>query len=160
MAWRNRLAIVIFGVGAALSAVWAYSGVRSVLTELGLGGGSGIGAVSFGFGSLGLLELVEYVLPVIITFWLSARLRYRGRIEKISRQVHLVATLTLVAAIMLFLVSFLSEVFLRTHVFGRGMIDWSIFVGSFIGGVLWLPLQAFFAAGFLGLLIKGRSPIV
>jgi hypothetical protein len=154
VSWRNRLAIVTFGIGAALSTVWAYRGVRGVLTGFDAGGG-GIGA-----GVVGISELFENVLPVVITFWLSAQIRNRGRIEQISRQVHLFATLMLVAAIMLFLVSFLGEVFLRSHVFGRGMIDWSIFIGSFIAAVIWLPVQAFFAAGFVGLLIKGRSPIV
>jgi hypothetical protein len=34
------------------------------------------------------------------------------------------------------------------------MIEGDILIGAFIAAVIWLPVQAFFAAGFLGLLIK------
>jgi hypothetical protein len=149
MSWRNRLAIVIFGIGAALSAVWAYRGVRGVLTGFDAGGGIGAG----GFGSI---ELLENVLPVVITFWLSAQIRNRGRTEQRLRRLHLFATLTLVAVLVLFV----SQFFFRSEVFGGGRLEWGIFVGSFIAAVIWLPVQTFFAAGFLGLLIKGRTPVV
>jgi hypothetical protein len=52
------------------------------------------------------------------------------------------------------LVLFVSQFFFRSDMFGRGRLGWGIFVGSFIAAVIWLPLQAFFAACFLGLLIK------
>jgi hypothetical protein len=58
------------------------------------------------------------------------------------------------------LVLFVSQFFFRAEVFGSGRLGWGIFVGSFIAAVIWLPVQAFFAAGFVGLLIKGRPPIV
>jgi hypothetical protein len=153
MAWRNRLAVVIFGIGATLSAVWGYHGVRGVLTGFDAGGG-GIGA-----GVVGSSELLVNVLPVIITFWLSAQIRNRGRTEQAFRRLHLFATLALVAVLTLFVSEFFFQLFFRSHVFGRGMISWAIFIASFIAAVIWLPLQAFFAAGFLGLLIRGRTPI-
>jgi hypothetical protein len=52
---------------------------------------------------------------------------------------------------------FAAQVFFRFDVLSHGRLDWALFVAVFISGALWLPVQAFFASGFLGLLIKGRS---
>jgi hypothetical protein len=52
-----------------------------------------------------------------------------------------------------------SQLFFGPNVFGHGMIGLSIFVGSFIAGALWLPLQVFFAVGFVALGIKRRTAV-
>jgi hypothetical protein len=70
-----------------------------VLTGFAAGGGIGASVV-------GISALLENVLPVVITFWLSAQIRNRGRTEQVLRRLHLFATLTLVAVLVLFVSQF------------------------------------------------------
>ena len=140
---RDRMAAVIFCVGGVLSVAWGYRDVRSVLTSL----DTGIGA----FGSSSDYELLGYLLPVLVAFWLSARLRKRGRPERMLRRAHLWATATLVVIFLLFV----GQVLFHFEVFGHGETGWAFLVATFVAGALWLPVQGFFASGFLALLIMG-----
>ena len=99
--------------------------------------------------------LLGYALAAIITLWLSGRIRNLGRTGRLLRRVYLVATLALLSVFALVV----SQLFFDVLDF-RGGIPWGFVVATFIAGALWLPVQAFFAAGFLGLLIKGSTPIV
>jgi hypothetical protein len=143
MRLRDGIAIVVSGVGAVLSVAWAYRNVRGALTSLDAGGF---------VGSSSAFELLGYALPVLVTFWLSARVADRGRSGRILRRVYLFATRSL---LVIFL-SFVAQVFLRVDFLSHGRIGWALFVAVFVSGALWLPVQAVFASGFLGLLIKGR----
>ena len=146
---RNRLAIIVFGIGAAVSVVWAYRGVRGVLTMLDSGGGA------FGFGIVDSLRLFRYLLPVLFTALLSAFARDRGKMAVILRRLFLFATVIPVALVALLV----SAAFSGAFAHGVKGIWEGMLVAVLMAGGLWLPLQAFFAAGFLGLLIKGRTSI-
>jgi hypothetical protein len=147
MSWRNRMAIIVFTTGTILSVAWAYRGVRDVLRLLDTGGGI--------FGSSNGIGLLGYVLPVFGTFLLSNRIRSRGRTEQTFRECYLFATLTLVTI----LAVSVAQAFRIRPFFGDGVLGWAFFVASFFAVALWLPVQAFFAAGFVGLLIRRRTAI-
>jgi hypothetical protein len=147
MSWRNRMAIIVFGIGATLSVAWAYRGVRDVLRLLDTGGGI--------LGSSNGFVLLGYVLPVFVTFLLSNWIRSRGRTEQTFRECYLFATLTLVT---IFAVSVVQGFRIRPF-FGDGVLGWAVFVASFFAVAIWLPVQAFFAAGFVALLIRRRTAI-
>lgn len=53
----------------------------------------------------------------------------------------------------------LGAIFSGTFAHGVNGIWIGVGIAAFVVGALWLPLQAFFVAGFLGLLVKGRAPI-
>ena len=143
---RDRLAIVVFGVGSVGAAAWAYVGVRSVLRMLNEGGG--------GFGSAGIFELVKYLVPFLLTLRLSVGMRHWGRLGRVVQRAYLLALFAIFVAFALLL----TEPIFHRHIFGHGLIDWSIFVAAFVAGAVWLPVQTFFAAGFVALRIMRRTP--
>jgi hypothetical protein len=51
-----------------------------------------------------------------------------------------------------------SQIVLRND-FLDGRIGWSIFASSLLAGAVWLPMQLFFAAGFIALVIRRRLAI-
>ena len=79
---RNRLAIVVFGIGSVGAAAWAYVGVRSVLRMLNEGGF---------FGSAGIFELLKYLVPFLLTLRLSVGMRHWGRLGRIVQRAYLLA---------------------------------------------------------------------
>ena len=142
---RDRLAILVFGAGSVGAAIWAYVGVRSVLQMLDEGGF---------FGSAGIFELLKYVLPFLVTLRLSVGMRRWGRLGSIVQRGYLLALFALFVAFALLL----TEPIFHRHIFGNGLIDRSIFVAAFVAGAVWLPVQTFFAAGFVALRIMPRTP--
>ena len=142
---RNRLAIVVFGIGSVGAAAWAYVGVRSVLRMLNEGGF---------FGSAGIFELLKYLVPFLLTLRLSVGMRHWGRLGRIVQRGYLLALFAIFVAFALLL----TEPIFHRHIFGHGLIDRSIFVAAFVAGAVWLPVQTFFAAGFVALRIMLRTP--
>jgi hypothetical protein len=142
---RDRLAIVVFGVGSVGAAAWAYVGVRSVLRMLNEGGG---------FGSAGIFELLKYLLPFFLTLRLSIGIRHWGRLGRIFQRTYLLVLFAIFGAFALLL----TESIFHRHIFGNGLIDWSIFVAALVAGAVWLPVQTFFAAAFVALRIRLRTP--
>ena len=142
---RDRLAIVVFGVGSLSAAAWAYVGVRSVLRMLNEGGG---------FGSAGIVELLKYLVPFLVTLRLSVGMRHWGRLGRIVQRAYLLV----LSAIFVAFALLLTEPIFHRHIFGHGLIDWSIFVAALVAGAVWLPVQMFFAAGFVALRITLRTP--
>ena len=148
MTWRDKVALAVFGAGATLSIAWAYVSIRGVLALLDEGGGI--------FGSSNAFGLLEYVLPLFVTLWLSGRVRERDGSGRFLRRAYFFTTLTLLAVYALFV----SQLFIRSEVFGHGLLGWSVFAAGFVAGALWLPVQAFFAVGCMSLLIRRRVSIV
>jgi len=144
-ALRNRLAGAIFVIGAATSGVWAYLGIRDLAGTYSSGAGA--------FGSVDSLWLLRYLLPVLITAVLSAFARDRGRSAVVLRRAFLLATLIPIALVVLLV----SAAFSGAFVHGVNGIWLSVLIAVLMAGALWLPMQALFAAGFLGLLIKPRE---
>ena len=70
MLTRARLAKAVFGLGAAISVTWAFVNVRALVEmyEAGAGGA---------FVTSGAIDVLEYVVPAAIAFWLATRLRER-----------------------------------------------------------------------------------
>jgi len=141
---RESNAAAVLGLGAVVSLVWAISAVRDVLRELDQGGG---------FATAGSFEVLKYVVPFLLTVWLSMRSRARGSTGRWLRKAY---RLTLFAMLVMFGLLLTEPVF-HTHIFGHGLIDWSIFVGAFAAGALWLPVHTFFASAFVAVLIRPRA---
>jgi hypothetical protein len=143
MLTRTRLAKTVFGLGAAISVTWAFFNVRALVEmyEAGAGGG---------FVTSGAIDVLEYVVPAAIAFWLATRLRERtGRVHFL-RRAHQVVSFTMVTLVVLLVTATIAGAFNR----GMDGVWFVVLVGAFISGAIWLPLQVFFVAMFTGLLIK------
>jgi len=145
---RNRLGVAVFIVGAAACAVWAIYNLRPLK---GL-----IGFRDFGGGSIGgfatSADALQYILAPLIAFAMSRLVRERAGLAQRLRRAHVALTATIVGVIALFiLVTALGNF---TH--GVDGLWFVLLACAFVGGALWLPLQGFFTAGFLGLLISER----
>ncbi len=143
---RARLARAIFLVGTVGSGVWALFGIRNLMAPY----DSGVGV----FGSADSLGLLWYLLPVLVTAVLSAFARDYGRGAVLLGRTFVLATLNQIA----FVVLLVSAGFAGVFAHGVTGVWVGVLIGAFVAGALWLPLQTFFAAGFLGLLIRGRTP--
>jgi hypothetical protein len=144
---RTRFARAIFLVGTVGSGVWALFGIRNLMALY----SSGVAA----FGSADSLGSLMYLLPVLITAVLSAVARDYGRSAVVLRRAFILATLIPMALVALFVSASFSGAFAH----GVTGVWIGVVIAVFVAGALWLPLQTFFAAGFLGLLIKGRTPV-
>jgi len=147
---RNRLALTVFLAGAIPSAAWALYNLWPLKDLLGFGdfGGGGIG----GF-TTGVDALVSIAAP-LIAFAISRRVRAHEGLALRLRTAHMAVTATIIMLVAVFiLVTALGNV---TH--GIDGLWFVLLIAAFAGGALWLPVQSFFAAGFLGLLIKERRP--
>ena len=137
----------MFGLGAILSAAWAYQNISGLLIMYESGGGFFRTEEPFG--------LLTNVLPAFLTWWLAACVRNYGGSSRIWRRMHQVITLTIVSLVVLFVGA------LATGTFAHGVNG--IWVGltatALVAIALWLPLQGLFASVFVGLLIKGPRPI-
>ena len=145
---RDRLARAVIVVGAIASAVWAYFNLRPLAGLFGSGGG-GIDGLSDG------IDAVKYVLAPLIAFSISHRVRARDGLAQRLRTVHTAITGTIIMLIALFVLA--TALGNLTH--GIDGVWFVLLVVAFVGGALWLPLQSFFAATFLGLLIDERRPV-
>jgi hypothetical protein len=143
----NRLALSVFLAGAIASAVWAFFNLRPLAQMFGSGGG-GIGGFSDS------VDALKYVLAPLIAFAISGRVRAREGLAQRLRTAHMATTATIIMLIALFVLATSLGNF--TH--GIDRLWFALLVAAFVGGALWLPVQSFFAAGFLGLLIKERGP--
>ena len=145
---RNRLGVAVFIVGAAICAVWAFYNLRPLngLFHLGdFGGGSIAGFTTS-------TDALQYVVAPLIAFACARRVRERAGIARRLRRAHVAFTATIVGVIALFIVVTALGNF--TH--GVDGLWFVLLAAAFVGGALWLPLQGFFTAGFLGILISER----
>ena len=62
------------------------------------------------------------------------------------------------ATIIMLIALFVLATALGNFTHGIDGLWFALLIAAFVGGALWLPVQSFFAAGFLGLLIKERRP--
>jgi hypothetical protein len=143
---RTRLAKTVFALGAVVSGAWAIYNLGALVEMYESGGG--------GFVSSAALDLLKYVIPAAIAFWLATRVRDRSGRVQVLRRAHQLVSLTIVVLVILLAAAAFAGAFSR-GVDGpwRGVL-----FAAFIGGALWLPLQVFFVAAFSGLLIKQGAP--
>jgi hypothetical protein len=132
-------------VGAVASAVWAYFSLRPLVEAV----AAGAGAMATVDGSAH--EFLQYFIPPFIAFWLASRVRGRGRLARRLRRVHLFTTVAWIV-----LVGCLSMIILSSNSSGLNGLWIMAMFGTLLGGALWLPVQAFFSAAFLAVLIKGK----
>ncbi len=145
----DNLQRAIVGAGALVSLVWAFSNLRGMAGFVDAGSG-GLGAVSVGIpGDLLLVCLVAIVANVALTPWA----RRRGRAAIRWRWVHLLTTVGFLGLLVI-------SAPVLTGALGAGG------AGSYGGALLILfailalalPVQVFFAAGFLALTIRRQRP--
>jgi hypothetical protein len=135
------VALGIGGAAIAASAVWIAVAIRRVLAMLDHGGGV--------FGSSAGVGLVGYVLPFILTAWLFRRVRGEGTLIRRLRTLYALSMTPLLTV----LAFFVSQLFLPRDLFGHGLVGWYVFESFFLVGAVWLPVQAFFAAAFVSVLV-------
>jgi len=143
---RTGLAKIVFGLGTVVSAVWAFSNLRALAQMYEAGGG--------GFVSSMAIDVLEYVVPAAIAFWLATRVRDRSGRTRFFRRAHQVMSFTIVLLVLL----------LAAGAFGGAFTSgvngpWrAVLFGAFIGGAMWLPVQVFFVAAFTALVIRQGAP--
>lgn len=146
MSTRQWLALAIFAIGAVVSGVWAVVNLRPV-TEM-FGAGSG-----FAGGTVDTIDAFTFIVAPLVAFAISRRLRQRGVLARRLRRAHIILSVTIVALIASLIVS---EV-LGTFAHGLNGLGFALLVATVAGGALWLPVQSFFTAGFISLLIAKRE---
>ena len=149
---RTPLGIVVFAAGALLSATWAFYNLRPLKELFGVGDYGGGGLVGYATS----VDVLGYIVAPLIAWAISRRVRERTGVARIMRRAHLTAMGLVVAVIAAFVAVTISGSFAN----GVDGLSFVLLAATFIGGALWLPLQGFFAAGFLGLLINEKRPHV
>jgi hypothetical protein len=142
---RHRLAIGVFALGAVVCLAWAINNLRPVVQFFGQGGG-------FIGGASTTIDALWFVVAPIIALVLASRVRHHSGAARVLRRAHIITSLTIAALILGFAALTL------TGTFANGIEGFWLFVVAFVGSSLWLPMQTFFAAGFVGLLIDQRRP--
>ncbi|HEY1308429.1 MAG TPA: hypothetical protein VGF24_32995 [Vicinamibacterales bacterium] len=142
---RNRLGVAVFIIGVAVCGVWAFSNMQFLVgfSETGSGG---LGYVSGGYFAIDDLQVIGAPL---IAFVLSVLARKRGGFARSLRRAHIIATVTVVLILVLLITFVIS---------GRApRLEPTVFLALMFCSALWVPLQGFFASGFLALLIQKRT---
>jgi hypothetical protein len=145
---RHPLAVTVFSAGAVLSVAWAIYNLRPLSALFGSNDFGG-GAI-FGY-STGI-DVLLYLIAPLVAFVISRRVRERTGLARILRRAHLTVTGLIVGMIALFIVLTVAGNFAH----GIDGLAFALLAFTFVGSALWLPLQSFFAAGFIGLLIDER----
>jgi hypothetical protein len=143
---RNRIAFAVFALGSIASAVWAFYNLQPLSDFFHEGGG-------FVGGTADTIDALRYVLAPAAVFAISRFVRAQDGVARGLRRVHLAFSASVVALLVIFIVATALGRF--TH--GIDDVWFALLVATFIGGALWLPVQSFFTAGFLSLLIKGPA---
>jgi hypothetical protein len=146
---RNPLAMIVFTAGAVLSAVWAFYNLRPLSDLFGFTdfGGGGMVAVNTG------IDVLLSIGTPLVAFLISRRVRERTGFARTLRRAHVVTTATIVALVALFIgLTVLADAARQVD-----RLSFALVAGAFTGAALWLPLQSFFAIGFVGLLINERG---
>jgi len=139
---RHRLATGIFVVGAIACLAWAINNLRPVFQLFGEGGGFG--------GASTTIDALWFVVAPIIALVLASRVRDRTGLARLLRRTHIVTSLTVAGLVLAFAGATI------TGIVGNGNDGFWFFVAAFVATSVWLPLQTFFATGFVGLLIDQR----
>jgi hypothetical protein len=146
---RNRLQLALFIVVAAACGAWALYNLRPLKELFGIGDFGG-GAI---FGLTTSVDAFQYLIAPLLAFGISRRVRNRAGFAQGLRRAHVTATLAIAGMIALFVVVTALGNF--TH--GVDGVWFVLLAAAFTGGALWLPLQTFFAASFVGILIIERQ---
>jgi hypothetical protein len=106
------------------------------------------------FSTSGAIDVLEYVVPAAIAFWLAMRLRKgTGRVQ-LLRRAHQLGSFTMVALVVLLAAATILGAFNS----GIDGVWYGVLIGAFIAGAIWQPVQVFFVAVFAGLLINQGTP--
>ena len=140
---RHRLAIGVFVLGAFACAAWAINNLRPVLQILGEGSGF-FGGVST------TVDALWFVVAPVIALVLASRVRERTGLARLLRRTHIVTSLAIAGLVLAFAAATI------IGPVGNGIDGFWFFVAAFVATSVWLPLQTFFATGFVGLLIDQR----
>ena len=142
---RHRLAVGVFVLGAIGCLAWAVNNLRPIFQFFGEVGG-------FIGGASTMIDALWFVVAPIVALVLASRVRHRTGVARILRRAHIITSLTIAVLILGFAGLTL------TGTYANGIEGFWLFVVAFVGSSLWLPMQTFFAAGFVGLLIDQRRP--
>ena len=142
---RHRLAIGVFVLGAVACAAWAIRNLLPVFEFFGESGG-------FIGGASTTVDALWFIVAPIIALVLASRVRERTGVARLLRRTHVVISIAIAALILGFAAATLLDRF------ANGIDGFWLFLAAFVGTSLWLPMQTFFAAGFVGLLIDQRRP--
>jgi len=140
---RNRIALAVFALGAIASGAWAVYNLLPLGDFFHNGGG-------FVGGTADTIDALRYILAPAIVFAISRFVRVHDGVARGLRRVHLAFSASIVALLVIFIVA----TALGQFIHGMDGVWFALLVATFIGGALWLPVQGFFTAGFLSLLIK------
>jgi hypothetical protein len=144
---RTGLAKIVFGLGAVVSAAWAIYNLRALaqMYEAGAGGGGFITSMA--------IDVLEYVAPAALAFWLATRVRHRSGSVRYLRRAHQLTSFAIVLLAMLLVAATFGGAFTS----GVDGLWRGVLFGAFIGAAMWLPVQVFFVAAFVALLIEQRA---
>jgi hypothetical protein len=150
---RNYFGAALFAIGAIASIAWAYRITRDVL-EMFEGASGGIGAVSFG-----LVQEVAFYAVALGAHWsLAGWLRRQGRAGVTLKRIHLIVTLAMPAATVAMTLWMARTIVIPAVESALPPESYrSAVIVLFLLGGLALPVQAFFAAAFLGLWVGSRQ---
>jgi len=142
---RSFLGALIFGVGVVASLVFAFYNLKPLI-ESATAEAEGVTTIN-----TASFELLQYFVPPIIAFWLSRRVRGRGRLARRLRRVHFFTTIGWVVAVGML------SMLMVSHGDTSGLTGiWLVAMfGTLLGGALWMPLQTLFSAAFLAVWVKG-----
>jgi len=146
---RERVAVAVFIVGSVLCGSWA---VYNLWPLKGLFGFDDFGGGAI-FGLSTTVDALKYIVAPLIAFAISRRLRHAGALARRLRRAHLAASVGIVALLVALAAATASGAF----AYGIDGVWFALLIATFAGGALWLPLQAFFTAGFVSLLIAQRK---
>jgi hypothetical protein len=133
----DNLQRAIVGAGVLVSLVWAVSNLRGLVGFADAGSG-GLGAVSVGVSE----DFLFYLVPIIVNVALARWARRHGRAAVRWRWAHLTTTLGLLGLLVISAATLM------------GSSNVSAFIILFAIMAVALPVQLFFAAGFLALAIR------
>jgi chromate transport protein ChrA len=140
---RHRLAIGVVVLGAIACSAWAIDNLRPVLQLFGEGSG-------FFGGASTTVDALWFVVAPVIALVLASRVRERTGPARLLRRTHIVTSLAVAGLVLAFAAATISGLV------GNGIDGFWFFVAAFVATSVWLPLQTFFATGFVGLLIDQR----
>ncbi|HKE88620.1 MAG TPA: hypothetical protein VKB50_32910 [Vicinamibacterales bacterium] len=149
---RNHLGVAVFILGAVACAVWAISNIQPLFAFVAFFGSGSGGVAEVSVGPFGI-EALEAIGAPLIAFALSVLVRKRDGFARSLRRAHIIATVT-IALIMILVIGLGIPGLVPLGVVGP---ESARFMALMLGVALWVPVQGFFASGFLGLLILKRS---